>query len=92
MGFNALFNIEYKDFYTDNEVRNFIKIPLLNKKDLNYNNPINFPSIKISRVIIGYNNPDPDATISQLLEIIKETKISFEIWIQTTMAKLVKVI
>lgn len=92
MGFNAFFNIEYKDFYTDNEVRNFIKIPLLNKKDLNYNNPINFPSIKISRVIIGHNNPDPDATISQLLEIIKETKISFEIWIQTTMAKLVKVI
>lgn len=96
MGINALFNIEYKDFYTDNEVRNFIKIPLLNKKDLNNNNnnnnPINLPSIKISRVIIGHNNPDPDATISQLLEIIKETRISFEIWIQTTMTKLVKVI
>ncbi len=92
MGFNAFFNIEYKDFYTDNEVRNFIKIPLLNKKDLNYNNPINFPSIKISRVIIGHNNPDPDATISQLLEIIKETKISFEIWLLTKSAKLVKVI
>ncbi len=90
--FNSLSNYEYKDFYSDNEVRNFIKIPLLNKKYLNNNNPINLPSIKISRVIIGHNNPDPDATISQLLEIIKETKISFEIWILTKSAKLVKVI
>ena len=85
-------NYEYKDFYTDNEVRNFIKIPLLKKKDLNNNTSISLPIIKISRVIIGQNNPDPDATISQLLEIIKETKFSFEIWVQTTTEKLVKVI
>lgn len=92
IGFNALSNYEYKDFYTDNEVRNFIKIPLSKKKNLNNNTSINLPSIKISRVIIGQNNPDPDATLSQLLEIIKETKFSFEIWVQTTTTKLVKVI
>jgi hypothetical protein len=92
IGFNTFSNFEYKDFYTDNKVRNFIKIPLLNKKDLNNNNPINLPSIKISRVIIGHNNPDPEATIFQLLEIMKETKFSFEIWSHTPTNKMIKVI
>jgi hypothetical protein len=92
IGYNTMSKYEYRDFYSDNEVRNFIKIPVISKNKLNNSKSSFFPSIEITRVIIGKNNPDIDATISQLFEIRKETKFSFEIWVHSPTKKLVKVI
>lgn len=77
---------EYRDFYTDNQVRNFIKIPI-KKTELESSielslekRPDLFPLINVSRVIIGPENKEIDQTIIQLIELRKTTKINFEIW------------
>jgi hypothetical protein len=76
----------YQDFYSDQQVRNFIKLYIKGKNAKNpeshndYEKNLKYePEVEISRVIIGPNNPKP-FEVAQLLHQFKiEQGFNFEI-------------
>lgn len=76
----------YSDLYSDNQVRNFIRLPLAGKNKFASPDTINLekelgfsPQIEISRVIIGPNNPTPFEVARHLIQLREECKMQFEI-------------
>jgi hypothetical protein len=76
----------YKDFYSDQQVRNFIKLYIKGKNTENpethndYEENLKYePEIEISRVIIGPNNPNPFEASRHLKHLREECKMQFEI-------------
>lgn len=79
----------YSDQYSDNQVRNFIRLPLAGKNKFvspdtnNLKKELGFsPQIEISRVIIGPNNPNPFEVAEHLKLLQEELGIQFEIWMK----------
>jgi hypothetical protein len=76
----------YEDLYKDQQVRNFIRLPIAGKNTYVSEDTINLekelgfsPQIEISRVIIGPNNPEP-LEVAKLLKQLKEKlEYNFEI-------------
>jgi hypothetical protein len=76
----------YEDLYKDQQVRNFIRLPIARKNTSVYEDTINLekelgfsPQIEISRVIIGPNNPKPFEVAKLLHQFKKEKEYNFEI-------------
>jgi hypothetical protein len=76
----------YEDLYKDQQVRNFIRLPIAGKNTSVYEDTINLekelgfsPQIEISRVIIGPNNPKPFEVAKLLHQVKKEKGYNFEI-------------
>lgn len=76
----------YKDFYSDQQVRNFIKLYIKGKNTENpeshndYEKNMKYePEIEISRVIIGSNNSNPFEVANHLKQLREKCKVSFEI-------------
>lgn len=76
----------YKDFYLDQQVRNFIKLyikgknPTLSLSHPEYEKELMYePEIEISRVIIGPNNPKPFEVAKLLHQFKNEQGYNFEI-------------
>jgi hypothetical protein len=76
----------YKDFYSDQEVHNFIKLynkgknPENPKSHVDYEKNLMFePEIEISRVIIGPNNPNPFEVAKLLSQLKEKLEYNFEI-------------
>ncbi len=79
----------YEDLYTDQQVRNFIRLPIagkntyVNEDTINLEKELGFsPQIEISRVIIGPNNPNPLEVAQHLKLLQEELGIQFEIWMK----------
>lgn len=78
---------EYRDFYKDHQVRNFIKIYLKGKNKFLPNNKLtekevlkNSPQIEIQRIFIGPDVSNIQETFCHLDFIRQENNQSFEIW------------
>jgi hypothetical protein len=76
----------YKDFYSDQQVRNFIKLYNKGKNPKNPEYHVDYeknlmyaPEIEIFRVIIGPNNPNPLEDAQNLKLLQEECKIQFDI-------------
>jgi hypothetical protein len=76
----------YKDFYSDQQVRNFIKLYIKGKNTENPESHVDYeknlkygPEIEISRVIIGSSNLKPFEVANHLKQLREECKVSFEI-------------
>lgn len=76
----------YEDLYTDQQVRNFIRLPIVGKNTsvnaytINLEKELGFsPQIEISRVIIGPNNPKHLEVAKLLNQFKKEHGYNFEI-------------
>lgn len=76
----------FKDFYSDQQVRNFIKLYINGKNTENPESHVDYeknlkyePEIEISRVIIGPNNPKPWEVAKLLNQLKKEHEYNFEI-------------
>ena len=76
----------YKDFYLDQQVRNFIKLYSKGKNPENPESHVDYeknlmfaPEIEISRVIIGPNNPNPFKVAKLLHQFKNEQGYNFEI-------------
>lgn len=76
----------YEDLYTDQQVRNFIRLPIagkntsVNADTINLEKELGFsPQIEISRVIIGPNNPKHLEVAKLLNQFKKEHGYNFEI-------------
>lgn len=76
----------YKDFYSDQQVRNFIKLYIKGKNSTlslphpEYENELMYePEIEISRVIIGPNNPNPYEVAKHLNQLKEKLEYNFEI-------------
>jgi hypothetical protein len=98
IGNNSPHISEYRDFYTDNSVRNFIKLHLLGSNphlphpQLDEETVLRLsPQIEISRIIIGPNNHDLLETIHQLSILRKQNNLNFEIWNRNTKGDLKKI-
>jgi hypothetical protein len=87
IGTNAGHINQYKDFYKDNHVRNFIKLPIKGKNPY-FNHPDfdiytvlkHSPQIEITRIIIGSKNTNLIETIEYLNHLQEHNNIHFEIW------------
>lgn len=76
----------YKDFYSDQQVRNFIKLYIKGKNPKNPMSHVEYdkklmhePEIEISKVIIGPNNPKPFEVAKLLHQFKNEQGYNFEI-------------
>lgn len=76
----------YVDLYSDQQVRNFIRLPIagknnnVNKDTINLEKELGFsPQIEISRVIIGPNNPKPFEVAKLLDQFKNQQGYNFEI-------------
>ncbi len=76
----------YEDLYKDQQVRNFIRLPIAGKKSYaskettNLEKELGFsPQIEISRVIIGPNNPKPFEVAKLLDQFKNQQGYNFEI-------------
>jgi len=76
----------YEDFYSDQQVRNFIKLYIKGKNPKNLMSHVEYdkklmhePEIEISKVIIGPNNPKPFEVAKLLHQCKNEQGYNFEI-------------
>ncbi len=87
----------YKDFYSDQQVRNFIKLyikgknPHLPVSHPKYENDLIYePEIEISRVIIGPNCSDILNTADHIKKIQTTQNINFDFWYKNQIGELIK--
>lgn len=87
----------YTDFYSDQQVRNFIKLyikgknPYLPASHPKYENDLIYePEIEISRVIIGPNCSDILNTTEHIKKIQTTQNINFDFWYKNQIGELIK--